>query len=150
MPEAPCILVLSGPNLNLLGEREPDVYGSVGLEEIHRGLERRALNLGVVVDCQQRNGEGELIDLLHGARRTAAGVVFNPGAYAHTSYALRDAIAAIALPVVEVHISNVHARERFRHRSVIAPVAWGMIVGLGPLGYELGLEALARRLAPSR
>ncbi len=146
MAELPRILVLSGPNLNLLGEREPGVYGTVTLADIHRALERRAGALGVQLDLRQHNGEGEMIDALHGVRKTAAGVVLNPGAYAHTSYALRDAVAAIALPVVEVHLSNVFARERFRHRSVIAPVAWGTISGLGAHGYELALEALARRV----
>ena len=148
MADVPRILVLSGPNLNLLGEREPAVYGATTLADIHRGLERRAGGLGVAVECRQQNGEGELVDALHAARLAAAGVVFNPGAYAHTSYALRDAVAAIRIPVVEVHISNVYAREPFRHRSVIAPVAWGSISGLGPLGYELALEALVRRVAP--
>jgi 3-dehydroquinate dehydratase II len=145
--DLPRILVLSGPNLNLLGEREPAVYGTTTLEDIHRAVESRAQALRVAVDCRQHNGEGELIDALHGMRRRAAGVVLNPGAYAHTSYALRDAVAAIALPVVEVHLSNVFAREPFRHRSVIAPVAWGTISGLGAMGYELALEALARRVA---
>lgn len=145
MADAPRILVLSGPNLNLLGEREPSVYGSQSLHDIHRALEARAAALGVAVECRQHNGEGELIDALHAARQRVVGVVLNPGAYAHTSYALRDAVAAIAPPVVEVHLSNVFARESFRHRSVIAAVAWGTISGLGPQGYELALEALARR-----
>jgi 3-dehydroquinate dehydratase-2 len=138
------ILVLSGPNLNLLGQREPGIYGSERLEEIHARVRRRAEALGAVADCRQHNGEGELIDALHGARGAVRGVVFNPGAYAHTSYALRDAIAAVALPVIEVHLSNVFAREPFRHVSVIAPVCRGTISGLGPLGYELALEALVR------
>ncbi len=145
MADVPRILVLSGPNLNLLGEREPSVYGTASLEDIHRALRARAGALGVEVDLRQHSGEGEMIDALHGVRKGAAGVVLNPGAYAHTSYALRDAVAAIALPVIEVHLSNVFAREAFRHKSVIAPVCWGTISGLGPYGYELALEALARR-----
>lgn len=142
------VLVLSGPNLNLLGLREPAIYGSQTLADIHAQVEARAGALGLEVECRQRNGEGDLIDALHEARTAFGGIVFNPGAYAHTSYALRDAVSAIGVPVVEVHISNVHAREAFRHRSVIAPVAWGTIAGLGALGYELALEALAARLGP--
>ncbi|MCL6596242.1 MAG: type II 3-dehydroquinate dehydratase [Firmicutes bacterium] len=138
------VLVLSGPNLNLLGEREPDVYGTDTLEAIHERLRRRAAALGAEAECRQHNGEGELIDALHAARGRTAGVVFNPGAYAHTSYALRDAVAAVSLPVVEVHLSNVYAREPFRRRSVIAPACRGTIVGLGAMGYELALEAVVR------
>ena len=149
MAEACSILVLSGPNLNLLGTREPSIYGRESLADIHGRLERLAGELGASVDCRQHNGEGELIDALHGARGRFAGIVFNPGAYAHTSFALRDAVAAIGVPVVEVHLSNVFAREPFRHTSVIAPVAWGTLSGLGSLGYELALRALAARARKS-
>jgi 3-dehydroquinate dehydratase-2 len=143
------ILVLSGPNLNLLGSREPSIYGRETLADIHARLGRLAGELGASVDCRQHNGEGDLIDALHGAAGRFDGVVFNPGAYAHTSYALRDAIAAIGVPVVEVHLSNVFAREPFRHTSVIAPVVWGTLSGLGSMGYELALRALVMRARES-
>lgn len=149
MAGACSILVLSGPNLNLLGSREPSIYGRDSLADIHRRLERLAGELEASVDCRQHNGEGDLIDALHGARGGFAGIVFNPGAYAHTSYALRDAVAAIGVPVVEVHLSNVFAREPFRHTSVIAPVAWGTLSGLGALGYEMALRALVARARES-
>jgi 3-dehydroquinate dehydratase-2 len=136
------ILVLHGPNLNLLGSREPDVYGSTSLEELDRHLVRVGRELDLEVRCQQSNLEGGLIDALHAARGWAAGVVFNPGGYSHTSVALRDAVLAVGLPVVEVHLTNVHAREEFRHRALIAPVCLGVIAGFGPLSYELGLQAI--------
>ncbi|MGH9074528.1 MAG: type II 3-dehydroquinate dehydratase [Acidimicrobiales bacterium] len=144
-PAAVQVLVAHGPNLDLLGEREPEVYGTTTLAEVDEGLRRLAGELGVGVRCEQRNGEGELVDLLHDARAWAHGVVLNPGAYAHYGYALRDAVAAIGIPCVEVHVSNIHAREEFRHRSVIAPVAAGVICGCGPLGYALGLRAVVAR-----
>jgi 3-dehydroquinate dehydratase-2 len=142
MSPRPHYLVLSGPNLNLLGTREPKVYGLTTLEEIHARMRELARLLRATVTCQQANGEGDLLDALHGARDTAQGVVLNPGAYAHYSLALRDAVAAIGLPVVEVHLTNVHARESFRHRLVVAPKALGVVAGLGPVGYELALVAL--------
>jgi 3-dehydroquinate dehydratase-2 len=139
------VYVLHGPNLNLLGSREPDVYGRLTLEEINRALVALGDELGVDVRCFQSNAEAELIDLLHEAGRKAGAVVFNPAAFTHYSYALRDAVAAVGLPVVEVHLSNVHAREEFRRNSVITPVAAGQISGLGLDSYLLGLRAVVAR-----
>jgi len=136
------ILVMHGPNLNLLGQREPQVYGPQTLDEINHCLQDYANEQGISLQVFQSNHEGALIDALHAAMEWADGVIFNPGAYTHTSFALRDAISATGLPVVEVHISNVHAREDFRHRSLLAPVCLGQIVGFGWRGYLLGLKAL--------
>ena len=137
------VLVLHGPNLNLLGEREPDVYGDVTLADLERLLVEEGRAHGLSVRSKQSNGEGALVDALHEARHWASGVVFNPGGYSHTSVALRDAVSAIALPTVEVHLSNVYAREAFRHTSLIAPVCVGVIAGFGWRSYLLGLCALA-------
>lgn len=137
------VLILHGPNLNLLGKREPEIYGDLSLDEINRRLSELAADIGVEIYCRQSNHEGELIDYLHSAADNAKAVVFNPGAYTHYSYALRDAVAAIGIPVIEVHLSNIHAREDFRSRSVIAPVASGQISGLGVPGYLLALRAAA-------
>jgi len=136
-------LVLHGPNLNLLGTREPAVYGRVTLAQLDRLIREHARRHGMRVECRQSNHEGQLVDWLQSAERERfGGVVFNPGAFTHYSLALRDAIAAIKVPVVEVHLSNVHAREEFRSRSVIAAVARGQISGFGPQSYLLGLDAL--------
>lgn len=141
------ILILNGPNLNLLGSREPRHYGRATLEELEESCRGWGADLGVDVLCRQSNHEGVLLDWLHAAEAEGAeGVVLNAGAYTHTSVALRDAVAAIAPPVVEVHLSNVHARESFRHTSLLAPVCAGSVVGLGVDGYRLALDHLARRL----
>jgi len=137
------ILILHGPNLNLLGTREPDVYGSMTLEDINTKLVELGKELGTEITCLHSNHEGALIDALQDARTWANGIVFNPGGYTHTSIALRDAISAIQIPVIEVHLSNVYAREEFRHVSMISAVCRGKIVGLGWQSYTLGLRALA-------
>jgi 3-dehydroquinate dehydratase-2 len=136
-------LVISGPNLNLLGTRKISIYGEGSLDDIHKGLRARAEELGVEVDCRQSNSEGAIIDSLQEATEKYDGVIINAGALAHYSYALRSAIGAMLLPCVEVFISNVHAREEFRHRSVIAPVCVGVIGGFGKKSYLLALDALA-------
>jgi 3-dehydroquinate dehydratase-2 len=141
------ILILHGPNLNLLGEREPEVYGRMTLAEIDRRLSDLGQPMGLEVRTFQSNSEGGLIDALHQARAWAQGVIFNPGGYTHTSVALRDAVAGIGLPVIEVHLSNVHAREEFRRLSMIAPVCVGSIAGFGWRSYFLALHALADILA---
>jgi 3-dehydroquinate dehydratase-2 len=141
------ILVLNGPNLNLLGKREPGHYGHQTLADIEAGLHSLAADLGVSVTCRQSNHEGQLIDWVQQASDEGfAGIILNPGGYTHTSVALRDAIAAGGLPVIEVHLSNIHARESFRHTSLTAPVTVGQIVGLGPNGYGLALRAHVERL----
>ena len=136
------ILILNGPNLNLLGTRQPEVYGKTTLADVEALCREKAKTLGFDVAFEQSNHEGALIDLIHAAKGKHAGIVLNAGAYTHTSIALMDAIASVELPVVEVHLSNIHAREEFRHRSYIAPVALGQICGFGAQGYLMALDAL--------
>ncbi len=146
MPESLRILVVHGPNLNLLGSREPEVYGPTTLAQIDSDLSARAAELGCELECFQTNHEGLLIDRVQQALGSFDGILINPAGLTHTSVALRDALAATGLPLVEVHLSNVFAREEFRHHSYISGVALGVISGLGPRGYRLGLDALVEHL----
>ena len=140
------IAVLNGPNLNLLGTREPDLYGRVTLAEVETRLADVARELQVELQCAQRNGEGELVDVVHSLRGRADGAVVNAGAYSHTSLALRDALTGVSLPFVEIHVTNVHAREPERRQSMLASAAIGSVVGLGTYGYELALRGLVATL----
>lgn len=141
------IVVLHGPNLNLLGTREPDVYGRTTLAQINRDLETLGEQFGVSIECYQSNHEGDLVDRLQQAVGNTDGIIINPAAYTHTSIAIRDCLAAIGIPAIEVHLSNIHAREEFRHRSMIAPVVMGQISGMGALGYTLAFHALLEDFA---
>ncbi len=141
------ISLLHGPNLNLLGQREPHVYGTATLDDYVRTAEEAAARHGHEIEAFQTNHEGRLVDAIHSARGRSAGIVINPGAFTHYAWSLHDALAAFEGPVVEVHISNPNAREPWRHTSVVAPVATGSITGLGMHGYELAIEAIARKLA---
>lgn len=136
------ILVIHGPNLNLLGKREPEIYGRFTLSEINKKLARKAKELKVQVDFFQSNSEGEIVDIIGNASKKYSGIIINPAAYTHTSVAIRDAISASGLPVIEVHLSNIYKREEFRQKSLIAGVVVGQISGFGPKSYELALEAI--------
>jgi len=140
------ILVMHGPNLNLLGTREPSIYGNITINEINSAISAFALKMGIEVNIVQSNSEGELIERIHSAIGLYDGILINPAAYTHTSIAIRDALSAAALPVVEVHLSNIHSREEFRSRSFIAPIAVGQISGFGPDSYLLGLRAIFNHL----
>jgi len=145
--DPPLILVLNGPNLNLLGTRQPEIYGAATLDDVESLCAETAEQLGLAIDFRQTNLEGELITWVQQARGQAAGIVINPAGYSHTSIALMDALKAVDLPVVEVHISNIHRREEFRHLSYVSKAATGVIAGLGIHGYALALSALAELLA---
>ncbi len=140
------IMVINGPNLNLLGRREPGIYGATTLADINENLAQTAVGLGVTLQFFQSNHEGEIVDAIHQAAGCCAGIIINPAAYTHTSVAIRDAIAAVGLPTVEVHLSNVYSREEFRHKSLTAPVVLGQIAGFGAAGYELALRGLVGKL----
>ncbi len=146
MPKAPAILILNGPNLNLLGTREPAIYGRQTLADIEQACRDKAAERGLEVDCRQSNAEGQLVDWIQEAGKSFDGIVINPGAYSHTSIAIPDALLAVGLPVVEVHLSNIHRREMFRATSYVSKAAQGVICGFGPQGYDLALEAMARLL----
>lgn len=148
MVAAPSILVVNGPNLNMLGTREPDVYGRQTLADVDAMCRQHAERLGLVVACRQSNHEGELVDWVQAARGAHDALIVNAGAYTHTSIALRDALLATELPVVEVHLSNLFRRETFRHQSYISDIAIGLISGFGAAGYRMALDALAERLVP--
>ena len=150
MAKPPLVFVLNGPNLNMLGQRQPKVYGRATLADVEKLCRARAEDLGLAVDFRQSNLEGELVGWIQEARKAAAGIVINAGAYTHTSVAILDALLTAEKPVIEVHISNVFRRESFRHHSYVSPAAMGVIVGCGPLGYGLALEALAGQIRGAR
>ena len=147
---APTILVLNGPNLNILGTREPDVYGHETMAEIEAACAKRASALGLKVEFRQSNSEGELVDWIQGARNGYAGLIVNAGAYTHTSVALLDALLACDVPVIEVHLSNIFQRDDFRHHSYVSKAARGVICGFGGFGYEMALDAAARMVGTTR
>jgi 3-dehydroquinate dehydratase-2 len=140
------VLVIHGPNLNLLGDREPEIYGRQTLDDVNELIATSAADLGLDVRCEQYNGEGQIVDALHAARATTDAIVINPGAYAHYSYAVADAIKSIGIPTIEVHLSNIHARDEFRRTSVTAAACRGTVGGFGPLSYVLALQAIAKIL----
>src|SRR4051794_22997074 len=147
MAESPIVILLHGPNLNLLGQREPHIYGTATLDDYIAAASKAAAEAGLTIEAFQTNHEGELVDAIQRARGHAAAIIINPGAFTHYAWSLHDALAAFDGPIIEVHISNPNAREAWRHTSVISPVATGTIVGLGLHGYELAVEAVARRIA---
>ncbi len=140
------VLVIHGPNLNLLGTREPELYGCRTLADINEELRRRGRELGLKVDCFQSNGEGEIVDRIQRAIGAADGVIINPAAYTHTSVAIRDALRVLSVPIIEVHLSNIHRREPFRHKSLTADVVKARLMGFGPAGYRMALEALGEMM----
>ena len=146
MAKAPAVLLLNGPNLNLLGSREPEIYGRASLADIEQACMGHATVLGLKLECRQSNSEGSLVDWVQDARASFQGIVINPGAYSHTSIALLDALQAVRLPVIEVHLSNIHRREPFRSHSYVSKIADGVLCGFGWHGYLMALDALARRL----
>jgi 3-dehydroquinate dehydratase-2 len=148
--EAPRILILNGPNLNMLGTRQPDVYGTATLGDIDAACHARAKELGIEVECRQSNGEGELVGWIQKARGGTDGIIMNPGAYTHTSVAILDALLAVGLPLIEVHLSNTHKREDFRQHSYVSKAAQGVICGFGARGYLMALEAMAASLNESQ
>lgn len=150
MAKAQKVLILNGPNLNLLGTREPEVYGTATLADVEAQCGKRAKTLGLTIDFRQSNSEGELVGWIQGARDGIAGLIINPGAYTHTSVAILDALLAVGLPVIEVHLSNIHKREEFRRHSYVSRAAEGVICGFGAHGYLLALEAMAALLADRR
>jgi 3-dehydroquinate dehydratase-2 len=143
----PLVLILNGPNVNMLGTREPHIYGTTTLAEIERTCRARAASLGLSVDFRHSNHEGQLVDWIQAARADAAGIIINPGGLTHSSVSLLDALLAAGLPTIEVHLTNIHRREAFRHESYVSKAAQGVICGFGPYGYELALEGLAKILA---
>lgn len=148
MATSKTILILNGPNLNMLGTRQPEVYGHTTLDDIESECGEVAGELGLSIDFRQSNHEGELVEWIQGARGTAQGLIINAGAFTHTSVAILDALLALEIPVIEVHLSNIYRRESFRHHSYVSQAATGIICGLGPVGYTLALEALANQLNP--
>ncbi len=150
MAKAPKVLILNGPNLNMLGTRQPEVYGTATLDDIDAACRARAEELGLEVECRQSNGEGELVGWIQQAPGAADGIIMNPGAYTHTSIAILDALLAADLPLIEVHLSNIHKREDFRHHSFVSKAAQGVICGFGARGYLMALEAMAASLAESQ
>jgi len=146
VPDAPHILILNGPNLNLLGTREPEIYGRQTLAEVERDCHRRAAERGLSVEARQSNSEGQLVDWIQEARSGCAGLIVNPGAYSHSSIAMLDALIAVGLPAIEVHLSNIYRRESFRHHSYVSRGALGIICGFGAQGYLLAIDAMAHLL----
>ncbi len=150
MAKIPKVLILNGPNLNMLGTRQTDGYGAPTLDEIEAECRARAKALGLAVECRQSNSEGELVDWIQEARGSAVGIIVNPGAYTHTSVAILDALLGVGLPLIEVHLSNIHKREDFRHHSYVSKAAQGVICGFGARGYLMALEAMAASLIESQ
>ena len=146
----PSILILNGPNLNLLGTRQPEIYGRETLADVERDCKKRGEELGLTVEFRQSNSEGQLVDWIHEARGKMAGIILNAGAYTHTSIAIMDAISSCEIDVFEVHLSNIHKRESFRHLSYVSKVAVGMLCGFGTFGYQMALEAFADRLKKAK